>query len=75
MCIEVKPMASWVLKCADCKQNLARFAIEDTLESYFLPAKPSFPEGGKKFECPNCGHKATYQRSDVNYSLDKAVQF
>jgi DNA-directed RNA polymerase subunit RPC12/RpoP len=29
--------------------------------------QPSFPEGGRKFECPNCGHKATYQRTDLNY--------
>jgi hypothetical protein len=51
------------LKCANCNQC----AIEDTLQSYFLPAKPDFPEGGRKFECPNCGHKATYQQTDLKY--------
>jgi hypothetical protein len=39
-------MAAWSLNCANCKQNLTKFAIEDTLESYFFPAKPEFPEGG-----------------------------
>lgn len=48
-------------------QNLTKFAIEDTLESYFFPERPYFPEGGKEFECPNCGHKATYQRTDLVY--------
>ena len=60
-------MASWVLKCASCHQNLAKFAIDETVESYFFPAKPDFPEGGRKFECPNCGHKSTYQRTDLTY--------
>jgi predicted RNA-binding Zn-ribbon protein involved in translation (DUF1610 family) len=59
-------MHSWGLNCAKCNQNLAKFAIEDTLESYFFPA-PDFPEGSKEFECPNCGHKGTYRRTDLVY--------
>jgi len=58
-------MAAWGLNCANCNQNLTKFAIEDNLESYFFPARLDFPEGGKEFECPNCGHKATYQRTDL----------
>ena len=60
-------VAAWALNCANCNQNLAKFAMEDTLESYFFPEKPDFPEGGKEFECPNCSHKATYQRTDFVY--------
>jgi DNA-directed RNA polymerase subunit RPC12/RpoP len=60
-------MAAWGLNCANCNQKLTKFAIEDNLESYFFPAKPDFPESGKEFECPNCGHKATYQRNDLVY--------
>ena len=61
-------MAVWGLNCANCDQNLTKFAIEDTLESYFFPERPdSLPESGKEFECPNCGYKATYQRNDLVY--------
>ena len=50
-------MAAWGLNCANCNQNLTKLAIQDTLESYFFPEKPDFPEGGNEFECPNCGYK------------------
>jgi DNA-directed RNA polymerase subunit RPC12/RpoP len=60
-------MAAWGLNCANCDQNLTKFAIEDTLESYFFPEKPDFPERGTEIECPNCGYKATYQRTDLAY--------
>ena len=60
-------MAAWGLKCANCNKQFAQLAIEDTLEGYFFPAKSAFPVGGKEFECPNCGRKATYQRTDFVY--------
>jgi hypothetical protein len=60
-------MAAWGLNRANCNQNLTKLAIQDTLESYFFPEKPDFPEGGNEFECPNCGYKATYQRSNLVY--------
>ena len=60
-------MAAWGLNCAVCNRRLTQFAIEDTLESYFFPKKPDFPEGGKTSECPNCGYKGTYQRTDLVY--------
>ena len=60
-------MASWGINCVNCDKRFAQFDIEDTLESYFFPVKPDFPEGGKEFECPNCGHKATYQRNNLVY--------
>jgi hypothetical protein len=60
-------MAIWVLNCAVCDWKFTQFAIEDTLESYFFPQKPDFPEAGKTFKCPNCGYKATYQGTDLVY--------
>jgi DNA-directed RNA polymerase subunit RPC12/RpoP len=60
-------MAAWGFTCANCNKQFAQFRIEDTLESYFFPAKPDFPKDGKEFECPNCGYKATYQRNDFVY--------
>jgi ssDNA-binding Zn-finger/Zn-ribbon topoisomerase 1 len=62
-------MAAWGLGCPNCNKQFAQFQIEDedTLENYFFPAKPDFPEDGKKFECPNCGHKATCQRNNLVY--------
>jgi DNA-directed RNA polymerase subunit RPC12/RpoP len=60
-------MASWGFTCANFNKQFAQFRIEDTLESYFFPEEPDFPKGGKEFECPNCGHKAMYQRIDLAY--------
>jgi hypothetical protein len=60
-------MASWVLTCRRCHQRLAQFNIEDNLENLFEPAKPDFPSCGKEFECPNCGQKTVYERTDLLY--------
>ena len=60
-------MAAWGFTCANCNKQFAQFEIEDTVENYFFPEKPDFPKGGKEFECPNCGHKAMYQRIDLAY--------
>jgi predicted RNA-binding Zn-ribbon protein involved in translation (DUF1610 family) len=57
--------AAWALNCASCNQRLAQFPIEETLDNYFFPQKPDFPEGGKEFECPNCGYKGKYKRADL----------
>jgi predicted RNA-binding Zn-ribbon protein involved in translation (DUF1610 family) len=38
---------------------------DQSAESYFLPEKPVFTE--TEFECPNCGNKDTYDRSDLMY--------
>jgi hypothetical protein len=35
--------------------------------NFFQPAKPEFPEEGAELECPNCGHKDTYQRTKLAY--------
>jgi DNA-directed RNA polymerase subunit RPC12/RpoP len=60
-------MAAWGFTCANCNKQFAQFRTEDTVEGYFFPAKSDFPKGGKEFECPNCGHKAMYQRTDLDY--------
>lgn len=57
-----------MLPCAKCKTPFAYFAIADAGASdYFLPAKPEFSVSGSELECPNCGHKAVYQRTDLIY--------
>jgi hypothetical protein len=36
-------MANWALNCKACGRSFTFADIEDTLENYFLPAKPLFP--------------------------------
>jgi hypothetical protein len=35
--------------------------------NFLEPPKPDFPDGGAELECPNCGHKHTYQRIELAY--------
>jgi rRNA maturation endonuclease Nob1 len=60
-------MASWVLKCTNCNSIFPHSKIKEGLENYFLPIKPTFPEGGQSMDCPHCGHSAKYQTSDLRY--------
>jgi rRNA maturation endonuclease Nob1 len=60
-------MASWVLECIHCNAIFTHSAIEEGLENYFLPIKPVFPEDGQSMSCPQCGHSARYQSSDLRY--------
>jgi DNA-directed RNA polymerase subunit RPC12/RpoP len=60
-------MASWNLDCAYCHKHFRYSEIEDTLTNRYLPAKPVFPEDGAAFQCPHCGHKATYQQHQLTY--------
>jgi DNA-directed RNA polymerase subunit RPC12/RpoP len=60
-------MAEWELKCVNCNQNFTQSIIADTLSNYYLPVRPVFPEEGAEFECPHCGFKAVYQRTDLTY--------
>jgi len=42
--------------------------IDDSkLENFYLPLKPTFPQGGTEFACPSCGHKKKYNALDVFY--------
>ena len=62
------PMPSWVLHCIHCKSEFTHSLIDDMkMLSYMFPAKPEFPPAGAELECPNCGLKATYQRTDLTY--------
>jgi predicted RNA-binding Zn-ribbon protein involved in translation (DUF1610 family) len=61
-------MARWTLKCENCGFPFPHTLIDDSsAPNYFLPEKPDFPVGGSELECPNCGHEATYQRTDLVY--------
>ena len=62
-------MSRWTLKCENCSFPFTHSMIDDSGALNFLePAKPEFPEGGSELECSNCGHKDTYQRTDLMYS-------
>jgi DNA-directed RNA polymerase subunit RPC12/RpoP len=59
-------MASWVLTCPKCLSEFPHSVIPQALADLFLPAKPELlPD--TEFECPTCGHKAAYKRSDLLY--------
>lgn len=63
-------MASWVLKCADCKQEFIHSTIRDNgkvSDLLLVPIKPDFPPAGTELACPHCSRSATYQRNDLNY--------
>jgi len=60
-------MASWHFECTNCHQSFRHSEIEDKLTNMYLPEKPIFPKGGAEFECPHCGHKATYQQHQLAY--------
>ena len=61
-------MAQWTLQCDNCNFVFTHSMIKDAgAPDFFLPEKPEFPEGGSELECPNCGHKDTYQRHELVY--------
>ena len=60
-------MASWALRCPNCHSMFTHAPVEDTLENFYIPAKPTFPVGGKSLDCPHCGHTHRYQEIDLIY--------
>jgi len=61
-------MASWVLRCAKCKNPFVHSAIMgERVLDYFFPLKPEFPAGGSELKCPKCEHLDVYQRTDLLY--------
>jgi hypothetical protein len=63
-------MAHWMLTCPKCLASFRHSEVaEATAEDYFLPLRPQFPEDGSDIECPDCGHFATYQATDLTYAL------
>jgi hypothetical protein len=67
-------MAKWTLECRKCWALFEYLpAGEQTFADYFLPTKPDFPPGGSDIKCPNCGHVARYQRTDLIYVKTKSA--
>jgi transcription elongation factor Elf1 len=60
-------MASWVLGCKNCAQHFEHSAISDTLENFYLSARPKIAAEGESFKCPHCGHATTYFASELIY--------
>jgi rubredoxin len=61
-------MARWTLPCENCNFEFTHSMIGKSGAANFLePPKPEFPDGGAELECPNCGHKDTYQRIELAY--------
>jgi DNA-directed RNA polymerase subunit RPC12/RpoP len=63
-------MASWMLSCNHCGKAFEHSKIRDTLANYFFAAKPDFPSDGLELECPHCGTKSIYQRTELTYRPD-----
>jgi DNA-directed RNA polymerase subunit RPC12/RpoP len=63
-------MASWALPCSNCEAPFTHSQIaESNVFHYLEPAKPEFPPEGEEHQCPNCGYKAKYHRTDLIYHL------
>jgi DNA-directed RNA polymerase subunit RPC12/RpoP len=60
-------MAKWILICAKCKSEFEHSQVGDIgMSQLELPVKPDVPTGATCV-CPNCGHSATYLRTDLLY--------
>ncbi len=64
-------MASWALTCKNCRALFIHSQIPDTVAEYYIPTRPAFPPEGLEHECPNCGSKFTYQRSDLTFQSER----
>jgi DNA-directed RNA polymerase subunit RPC12/RpoP len=60
-------MAAWALRCPNCNSKFTHAPVEDTIQNFYLPVKPTFPADGKLIGCPNCGHTHRYQQCDLIY--------
>jgi DNA-directed RNA polymerase subunit RPC12/RpoP len=60
-------MPYWALHCEKCRRKFDHAEIADSVENFYLAPKPPFPPGGSEIECPNCHHKAIYQRVELTY--------
>jgi hypothetical protein len=61
--------AKWVLSCKGCHAECTFADIPDDTASYFFPKKPQVPENFAH-QCENCGHRDTYERTDLRYRDD-----
>jgi uncharacterized Zn finger protein (UPF0148 family) len=54
--------------CPSCEMKFQFARIDDSrAQDRLLPLKPLFPIIGLEIKCPHCGHRATYQRTDLIY--------
>ena len=60
-------MPHWAFGCINCTKSFGHTQIlSEDAASYFLPLKPDVAPAD--YECPHCGHKATYGRADFLYN-------
>jgi hypothetical protein len=65
-------MRAWVIRCDACQVDSIYDDIPEDIESFFLPAAPSFPAAGVRLTCPACSTIGSYQRSGLRYGDDRA---
>jgi len=62
-------MPRWTWTCKNCNFPFTHtYIVESNVFHYMEPAKPEIPYGGEEHECPNCGHKAVYHRTELTYA-------
>ena len=71
------PNAALGFECPECKTVFICSEIDMDQGHHgiaALPAKPEFPEGGCKLECPNCKRTSVFQRFQLIYVRDLKLQ-
>jgi hypothetical protein len=67
-------MAKSTLECRNFWASLKSLPIRQRrFADYLLPTKPDFPPDGFDIKCPNCGHVARYDRTDLIYEASKGA--
>jgi predicted RNA-binding Zn-ribbon protein involved in translation (DUF1610 family) len=58
-------MAGWTIKCPNCGWLVWRSSIADTLENYYVPARPRIEQS--TIACPHCGTQHAYIQLELLY--------
>jgi DNA-directed RNA polymerase subunit RPC12/RpoP len=59
-------MALWALRCENCFKEFAHSVTSCTdTATYLFPPEPDVETAD--YECPYCGHTASYKRYDLIY--------